>query len=260
MKRVFLGSVCLGIVMLGGATTAAAQQSPPQHSPAQQVPTQPVRIEMVCRDMATTGDFLAPNETMLGNKACHPVSVQRMGDSAAANAAAQPASGGEAAVPPPTPAFAPTPENAYATHQLPPANIVDNSIRVYVTDNTTWNAKGGWSGTATAPAPKTGPAAAGPPAAGAVTEDPKDVEFAAANVDKLVTEVNHQCPQVVITSVLARAEFAVTLDHDGKAKSAERNKVVVFNHGGDDIFSAASKGVVDSIGDACTAIVKAAKR
>jgi hypothetical protein len=81
-----------------------------------------------------------------------------------------------------------------------------------------------------------------------------------SEVDKLVTEVNRQCPQVMITSDMSRAAFAVTLDHTEKNRFSQTNKVVVFNHTGDDIYSSETRGLGDSIGEACKAILASAKK
>jgi hypothetical protein len=249
--------VCAILTVSILAVPAFAQRAPLSE---QGSPTQPVRIEMVCRDMSTTGDYLAPNETMIANKACHPVTVQRMGDST--TAAAVPASTGaqpatpapataSAAAPAPAAPGAPsaaTPAAVFATQFAPVANLPDNSIRVFVTDIQSWTARGAWSGV---PAKDATPAAA---------LDAKEAAAISSEVDKLVTEVNQQCPQVLITSDISKASFAVTLDHEKKSRVSERNKIVVFNHNGDDIYSADTRGLGESLPEACKAIVSAAKK
>jgi len=219
-----------------GVPVWAQQHLVPQQGP----PTQPVRIEMVCRDMSTTGDFLAPNETMIADKACHPVTVARLGDKAPAGSA-QPAAAQPVAT-------APTAPDIYAAPNLSLMSAPDQSIRVYVTDSASWDAREGWTGV-----PGTSVAPSAP-------ANSKEAAAVSAEVDKLITEVNRQCPEVVVTSDVTKAVFAVTIAHEGKNRVNERNKVVVFNHGGDDIFSAATRGLGDSIGDACKAILAPAKK
>ena len=241
---------------------AFAQQHPVQQ---QGSPTQPVQIQMVCRDMATTGEYLGPNETMIGNKACHPVNVERLGNNAP-NASAQPASAASAPAastadaPPSTtaapPARAKMSTQAFATSNIPVAsNQNTDSIRVFVTDSESWSGHSGWAGT---------PNAAAQPAAPSAGSDSKQAAKAealtASEVDKLVTEVNRQCPEVMVTSDMSRAAFAVTLDHTEKNRFSQNNKVVVFNHAGDNIFSSETRGLGDSIGAACKAILTSAKK
>jgi hypothetical protein len=243
--------VCAILVVAACVLPALAQQ---RSAPQQQgSPTQPVQMEMVCRDMETTGNYLAPNETMVANKACHAVSVERLGDGAAANArpssAAQPSAAQPAQPAASATIAAPTPADLFAPPVATTANPSDKTIRVFVTDSESWGARGGWTGNVTKSANATPNA----------PESPKDAALVASEVDKLVTEVNRQCPQVVVTSDLQKAAFAVTVDHEGKNRMSERNKIVVFNHSGDDIYSAATRGLGDSIGDACKAILSPKK-
>ncbi|MGH2506609.1 MAG: hypothetical protein ACRDHZ_04200 [Ktedonobacteraceae bacterium] len=41
--------------------------------PAQQIKSTSQTIQMECRDLASSGDYIAPNETVIDGKACHPV-------------------------------------------------------------------------------------------------------------------------------------------------------------------------------------------
>ena len=234
-------SICSILAILTLATSIQARQS---SNGQQSSPTAPVRIEMVCRDMETTGNYLAPNETMIANKACHPVEVQPLGNRPTAAAetakAAQP-NAAQSTLP-----AAPTPPDIYATSTAAVVTPADNSIRVYVTDSESWASRGGWSGqkSATPAAPETA----------------KQAANTAGEVDKLITAVNDHCPQVLITSDIAKAGFAVTLDREGKNRMSERNKIVVFNRSGDDIYSADTRGLGDSLDDACKAILSSANK
>lgn len=62
MKR----TAAISIVLSLSLPALAAQQSAPQHSQT---------IQMECRDFGTSGSYLAPNETLIDGRACHPVSV-----------------------------------------------------------------------------------------------------------------------------------------------------------------------------------------
>lgn len=235
----------------------AAQQ--PSKVQQQGSPTQPVKMEMMCRDMATTGNYLAPNETMIGNKACHPVDVQRVGN--ATSAANPPTVSTDPATAAPAGGVAPVEEHRdiFATSMMPPKNAVDNSIHVYLTDVDTWAARGGWSGKQMPPpVATTGADASGPAAHGAGSD--KEAAATAEEMDKFDTEFTRQCPQVMVTGVADRAAFAVTLDHQKKGHFSEQNKIAVLNHNGDTIFGTDTKKLTDSLEGVCSAILKSAGR
>jgi hypothetical protein len=209
---------------------------------AQQSPTQPVTIQMQCRDMATTGNYLAPGEMMISNKACHAVSVQRI-DASAAAAAAQPV----ATAPTTTPSVAPGQQ--YASSVLPTVATDENPIRVVLMDSASWETRG-WS----ASTDKNSTATPAPAANG------KDAANTQQLKDDLVSGFNHQCPQAIVTDNLETATFAVTLTREKKNRWSERDDVVAYNRTGDHIFTASSKSLSDPLQGACQAIVAAAKR
>jgi hypothetical protein len=208
---------------------------------AQQSPTQPVTIQMQCRDMATTGNYLAPNETMISNKACHAVNVQRV-DSRAAASNTQPAATAAATAP------AAASDQQFSSTALPTVAADENPIRVVLMDSVSWQARG-W----TANSDK-GPSAATPAANSKEAANTKQL------TDDLVSGFNHQCPRALVTDNLEMATFAVTLEREGKNRWNERNNIVVFNRAGDHIFTASSKSLSDPLEGACQAIVTAAKR
>jgi hypothetical protein len=73
---------------------------------------------------------------------------------------------------------------------------------------------------------------------------------------EIVKTFNQRCPSVTITNNPGKADFAVILDHEGgKGYARRRNKIVVFNRDGDDIFSDSTRAVGSSVKDACQAIV-----
>jgi hypothetical protein len=211
---------------------------------AQQSPTQPVTIQMQCRDMATTGNYLAPNETMISNKACHAVNVQRM-DSSVPTSNAQPTAAASTTAP-----AAASSDQQYSATVLPVVAANENPIRVVLMDSASWQARG-W----TSSADKNSTAAAPPPAAGE-----KEVTDPKLLTDDLTSGFNHQCPQAIVTENLETATFAVTLQREKKNRWSERDNIIVYNREGDHIFSASSKSLTDPLQSACQAIVTAAKR
>jgi hypothetical protein len=55
---------------------------------------------------------------------------------------------------------------------------------------------------------------------------------------EIIKTLNQRCPELTVTNNLSKADFVLTLDHEGgKGLLAHRNKVAVFNRDGDDIFS-----------------------
>ena len=77
---------------------------------------------------------------------------------------------------------------------------------------------------------------------------------------EIIKTLNQRCPEITVTNNLERADFVLTLDHEGgKGALAHRNKVAVFNHDGDDIFSASTRELGNSVKDACHAMLGAKK-
>jgi hypothetical protein len=64
-----------------------------------------------------------------------------------------------------------------------------------------------------------------------------------------------RCP-VTITNNLEKADFIVTLDHEGgKGWARKDNKVVVFSKAGDMIYSGSTRSLGNGVKDACQAIL-----
>jgi hypothetical protein len=64
----------------------------------------------------------------------------------------------------------------------------------------------------------------------------------------------------VVTNNSGKADFVIVLDHEGgKGGLRHRNKIAVFNHLGDDIFSDSTRELGNAIKDACRAMDGAAK-
>ena len=81
-----------------------------------------------------------------------------------------------------------------------------------------------------------------------VTDRPQTTE--------IMKTFNQRCPEVAVTNDVAKADFHVTLDHEGsKGYLHRRNKIVVFNRDGDDIFTDSTRELGNSVKDACRAIL-----
>ncbi len=127
-----------------------------------------------------------------------------------------------------------------------PAHVNDGITRVYISDSQSWEIRGGWAAGGHTNSDGSGSwGGAGHTAGGA---RPQTAE--------IIKTFNQRCPSVTITNNSARADFAVILDHEGgKGYARRRNKIVVFNRDGDDIFSDSTRAVGSSVKDACQAII-----
>src|ERR1700730_18195592 len=86
-----------------------------------------------------------------------------------------------------------------------------------------------------------------------VTDRPQTTE--------IMKTFNQRCPEVAVTNNVAKAEFNVTLDHEGgKGYLHRRNKIVVFNRDGDDIFTDSTRELGNAVKDACQAILFASSK
>jgi PEGA domain len=127
----------------------------------------------------------------------------------------------------------------------PQSENVPQKVRVYVTDSQSWEMIGGWGLSGTRNANGSGSISGGGYEAGGAR--PQTAE--------IIKTFNQRCPEITITNNVQRADFAVTLDHEGgKGYLRHRNKIVVFNREGDDIFSDSTRELGSSVADACTAI------
>ena len=116
----------------------------------------------------------------------------------------------------------------------------DGKIRIFVTDSQSWENRGGGA----AGGNKNGWGGSSWFSGGA---RPQTAE--------IIKTLNERCPEFTITNNLDKALYVVTLDHEGgKGALAHRNKVAVFNHNGDVIFSHSTRELGNAVKDACTAI------
>jgi hypothetical protein len=191
------------------------------------IPTQAQQV-VECRDLAPNG-YVAPNETIINGKACRPAGTPL-----------------QIADPNPKPAATAPLAAAPALTETPvAAPVSDGKTRVLVTDSQSWETRGGGS----AGGNRNGWGGSSWQAGGA---RPQTAE--------IIKTLNQRCPELTVTSNLDRADFVLTLDHEGgKGALAHRNKVAVFNHDGDVIFSASTRELGNSVKDACHAMLASKK-
>jgi hypothetical protein len=198
----------------------------------------------MCRNLADSGGFLYQGETIFGSQAC------RLIPQAAPAASVAPATPRQepgiatvsgsvtAPVMPTTPQAVATADPAPATS---PAAVSDGKTRVFVTDSQSWETRGG----SAAGGNKNGWGGHSWMAGGA---RPQTAE--------IIKTLNQRCPEITVTNNLEKADFVLTLDHEGgKGLLAHRNKIAVFNHDGDDIFSNSTRELGNSVKDACKAML-----
>lgn len=147
--------------------------------------------------------------------------------------------------------------DAHSTSPDPPATVSsaasappdvsssDGKVRVLVTDSQSWETRGGSS----AGGNRNGWGASSWIADGA---RPQTVE--------IIKTLNQRCPEVIVTNKLAKADFVLTLDHEGgKGLLSHRNKIAILNREGDAIFSNSTRELGNSLKDACPAMLNAKK-
>jgi hypothetical protein len=201
----------------------------------------------MCRNLADSGGFAYQGESVFGTQACRPIpqaavtapvspaAVQQAPAMATVtNSVAAPV----APAPPSAPAVVPT-----STEN--PTTAGDGKTRVFVTDSQSWETRGGSS----AGGNRNGWGGSSWMAGGA---RPQTAE--------IIKTLNERCPELTVTNNLQRADFVLTLDHEGgKGLLAHRNKVAVFNRDGDDVFSASTRELGNSVKDACAAMLNSRK-
>jgi hypothetical protein len=125
---------------------------------------------------------------------------------------------------------------------VPPVSS-DGKTRVLVTDSQSWESRGGSSGGGN----RNGWGSSSWFAGGA---RPQTAE--------IIKTLNERCPQIIVTNRLDRADFVLTLDHEGgKALLQRHNKIAVFNKDGDVIFSKSTISLGNSVKDACQVMSEA---
>jgi hypothetical protein len=191
----------------------------------------------MCRNLADSGGFLYQGETIFGSQACRPI-PQAAAPVAPKQEAGMATVNGSVTAPVAMPQAAPTAAPASTGSQAPTS---DGKTRVFVTDSQSWETRGG----SAAGGNKNGWGGHSWMAGGA---RPQTAE--------ITKTLNQRCPEITVTNNLEKADFVLTLDHEGgKGLLAHRNKIAVFNHDGDDIFSNSTRELGSAVKDACKAML-----
>ncbi len=121
----------------------------------------------------------------------------------------------------------------------PPATPSIEKPRVFVTDSQSWETRGGGGGTAG-------------------SWGGSNTGGARPQTAEIIKTFGERCPQVVVNNKAEKADYIVTLDHEGgKSVFAHKNKVAVFDAvSGDSIVSHSTLSLGGSVQDACEAITK----
>jgi hypothetical protein len=126
-----------------------------------------------------------------------------------------------------------------------PSEPSDGKVRVFVTDSESWETRGSGGGGGNS----NGWGAASSFSGGA---RPQTAE--------IIKTLNQRCPDLTVTDILGKANFVLVLDHEGgKGLLRHRNKIAVFNHNGDDIFSDSTRELGNAVKDACEAMTRSNK-
>ena len=126
-----------------------------------------------------------------------------------------------------------------------PVEPSDGKVRAFVTDSQSWETRGSSS----AGGNRNGWGASSSFSGGA---RPQTAE--------IVKTLNRKCPEITVTNNLGKADFVIVLDHEGgKGALRHRNKIAVFNHDGDDIFSDSTRELGNAVKDACVAMTQSKK-
>jgi hypothetical protein len=135
-----------------------------------------------------------------------------------------------------------SPTAAVASGTSTSESAEDAKVRVFVTDSQSWSTYGySWMhGNATNID------------GGSVSKGgarPQTVE--------IIKTLGERCPELVVTNQPQRANYVITLDHEGgKGLLRVRNKVAVFNVKGDAVFSDSTLTLGESVQRGCNAIKK----
>jgi PEGA domain len=121
----------------------------------------------------------------------------------------------------------------------------DSKPRIFVTDSTSWEISGGFSGASSGG----NAAVAGRTSGGA---RPQTVE--------IIKTFNEHCTAVTVTMDRTNADYVVLLDHEGgKGYARKDNKIAVFHNNGDLLQSGSTRSLGNAVKDACEAIQMAPK-
>jgi hypothetical protein len=78
---------------------------------------------------------------------------------------------------------------------------------------------------------------------------------------EIIKTLGERCPELIVTNQPQRANYILTLDHEGgKGLLRVRNKVVVFDRNGDGVFSDSTLTLGEGVQRACNGIRKDSSR
>jgi hypothetical protein len=126
-----------------------------------------------------------------------------------------------------------------------PLEPSDGKVRVFVTDSQSWETRGSGGGGGNSNGWAAGSSFSG---------------GARPQTAEIIKTLNQRCPELTVTDNLGKANFVIVLDHEGgKGLLRHRNKIAVFNHNGDDIFSDSTRELGNAVKDACEAMTHSKK-
>jgi hypothetical protein len=200
-------TITLGLVIFLSAVPAFAQSAPPT---------------IACHDLASAGNYVAPDETIVNGMACKVVSVP-------AAPTAQPAAQNPVAPPPP----AAQPESATMTGPAP----IHNVPYLYITGTGNTSTRGTFVGSQHF-------------AAGEVTSDQRDQTI------ELAQDFSKECTGVKLTLNQQDADYTINLNHQAFHGLAHKNdQIMVTNRAGELVNAKSTHSVTGAVKGACETVL-----
>jgi hypothetical protein len=133
-----------------------------------------------------------------------------------------------------------------------PASSEPQRPRIYVSDSQSWSVEG-WSASHGSVSSTSNGQVMGSSNGFGVTTGGARPQTA-----EIIKTIGQRCPEMIVTDVAGKADYALLLDHEGgKGLLRHKNKVAVFNKDGDSIFSDSTITLGEAVEGACKAIQKA---
>jgi len=132
-----------------------------------------------------------------------------------------------------------------------PASSEPQRPRIYVSDSQSWSIAG-WSASHGSVSSTSNGQVMGSSSGFGVTTGGARPQTA-----EIIKTLGQRCPEMIVTDVPGKADYALLLDHEGgKGLLRHKNKVAVFNKDGDSIFSDSTLTLGEAVEGACKAIQK----
>ena len=136
-----------------------------------------------------------------------------------------------------------------APKRTPASPSESQRARVYVTDSQSWSIVG-WSQSHGSISSTPSGQVTGSYSGFGVTKGGARPQTA-----EIIKTLGQRCPEVIVTNIPAKADYAILLDHEGgKGLLRRKNKVALFNKDGDSIFSDSTLSLGGAVEGACQAI------